>query len=238
MKEIREADGFKWVFRGPDTDDHLALGGHETALGPILESFSDPEKAFINVGAHVGLWALRMAEHFKLVYAVEANLATYHVLYENTELNDLLDQVFPVFATAWDVPNETVTLIDENDKETGGSTRAEASDSGTNITTTLDILFADGTLPVGLITLDVEGAEARVLRGAKKLIQKDRPYLVIELHEGHPGTDPDLRQQVYDLLDELEYTYNSVQITGERLICTPNEVVTDDNELEVVKAGQ
>lgn len=43
--------------------------------------------------------------------------------------------------------------------------------------------------PVGVVKIDVEGHELAVLQGAKALLERDRPHLVIEAEERHcPGT--------------------------------------------------
>lgn len=230
---VTSPDGYRWCVGGNDTDDHLALGGHETALEPIMVSMCDPERAFLNVGAHVGLWAIRMAKHAKRVYAIEANANTAHALQRNVVLNDLDDEVIIYTMALWDNDTDKVLMVDANGKTTGGSTRAELRDvdkyekdeKGSYVSNKLiSTRRLDGFQfsPIGLIVMDVEGAEARVLRGAKETIARDRPNMIIELHEGHPGTDADLRQQVYDVLDELNYTYVSVDITGERLLCYPD----------------
>lgn len=51
---------------------------------------------------------------------------------------------------------------------------------------TIDIIASDN---VGFIKIDVEGHELSVLRGAKRIIVRDRPSMIIELEERHrPGT--------------------------------------------------
>jgi len=86
----------------------------------------------------------------------------------------------------------------------------------------------DETYPVGVIKIDVEGAEAHVLRGAKEVISRDKPTLFVELHDGHPGTDPGLRQEVYGILRELGYDYHSININGEEYLYCKHESQVED----------
>ena len=232
MERVVESDGFKWIVH-PNSDDHLALGGHETALGPIMQSMCNPSRTFVNVGAHVGTWAIRMSPFVSQVHAFEANPRTANWLQDNIDINELHDKIIVHRAAAWDKTGETLQLIDVNGIDTGGSTRvAEQTDTGKGTYTG----FAAKTVRLdncplgvpGLIVMDVEGAEARVLRGAVSVLKTFRPNLIIELHEGHPGTDPDLRKQVYDVLDYCDYDYHSVEITGERLLCRPAEEELDE----------
>lgn len=233
---IESPDGYRWHVGGPETDDHLVLGGHEPGLVPIMRSLVDKDRGYVNVGAHAGLWAIRLAELARYVIAIEANPITAITLQLNVGLNDLQDKVKIVPQAAWDVDNAYVTLIDENDKASGGSTRVEEwgdlpSEHHVR-TVTLDTLFDGAYETVGFISFDVEGAEARVLEGASKLLDLGRPNLLIELHDGHPGTDADLREQVYALLEAHNYSYTSIFVAppGEHLLCYPSEVVLDDPE--------
>lgn len=81
---------------------------------------------------------------------------------------------------------------------------AEETDSTPQIT--LDILVQ--TLPVGpdIITIDVEGAELQVLKGAVHTLDRDRPTVFVSIHEEFMkhwwGQDT---KEVYDLMAEYGY---------------------------------
>jgi hypothetical protein len=53
--------------------------------------------------------------------------------------------------------------------------------------------------PIRLIKIDIEGAEAALLLGARGLLRRDYPILVIEVWA-------DKRAVVFPLLEELGYT--------------------------------
>jgi FkbM family methyltransferase len=75
--------------------------------------------------------------------------------------------------------------------------------------TTLDGLL-EGRPPVRLITMDAEGSELNILRGARRCLQRDRPVLIIE------ACAPHLRRYggtLSDLQEELErQRYRALQI--------------------------
>lgn len=233
----RTHDGFRFIQRGPETDDHLALGGHEAGLGPTLYAFAralETDSKIVVVGAHVGLWAIRLAQ-FCPVIAYEANPATAATLRRNVDLNRkmLLHYVQVREYAVWDVSGHHVSLTDENGKAEGGSTRAVEAPGSSVMTVALD---DDGLYRVGLMVIDVEGAEAKVLRGARHILERDRPALVIEVHEGLPGTDPDLREQLDGELRRADYDWISLNITGERYLARhQSRMPTLDFEPEIIR---
>lgn len=87
--------------------------------------------------------------------------------------------------------------------------------SGTGITVptlSLDTLFR-GRRPPSLIKMDIEGAEALALRGARSLIASARPKFIIEFHdEGGRAALADLLDASYvvtDLATGVEVTLDS-----------------------------
>jgi hypothetical protein len=62
---------------------------------------------------------------------------------------------------------------------------------------TLDSLYAEGLPGPDVIKMDIEGAEAEALTGAKATLSAHRPLMVIELHNTNAA--------VTSVLDELEY---------------------------------
>lgn len=171
----READGLKWIQRGGNTDDWIAIN-HEASLAPVLDGLMPDDGVYVDVGAHVGRWALRLAKKASAVVAVEANPATAAVLKAHIAINDATN-VEVVECAAWD--SETrLGLEDPNGKVTGGSTHVREGDEIP--ARPLDDILADIT--PDLIKLDVEGADLHAIRGMRKTLERARPTLFIEDH--------------------------------------------------------
>jgi FkbM family methyltransferase len=64
----------------------------------------------------------------------------------------------------------------------------------------LDSLVAEGLERPDVIKIDIEGAEALLLRGAERLLRESGPRLLIELHGASQA------REVLSLLDDLGYT--------------------------------
>ena len=209
---VRNCGQYDWVDRGSETDDRLTFTGHEKPLEPIIRGLMPPGTAFVDVGAHTGLWTVRLSDKYSVAYAFEANRYTAVALKKNIELNGLTDRVELWVNPVWDDTDITFGLVDSNGMESGGSTRLETVEDATvkrltEPSVTLDSA-KDGMAAVGLIKIDVEGAERRVLEGARGLIERDQPNLFVELHDGLPGAPEGVGDSVRKFLEEIEYHYN------------------------------
>jgi len=181
-----EADGLRWLARGPHTDDWIAVQ-HEATLAPMLDALLPEGGVFLNVGAHFGRWALRLARKASRVVAVEASPDTAAALRYHIALNQVTN-VDVVEVAAWDRAAR-VDLEDPNRQVTGGSTRVtgETGDEpgGGVEALPLDMILGGDEGGLGrldLILLDVEGADLRALAGMTGLIAAHRPVLFIEDH--------------------------------------------------------
>src|SRR5262249_977768 len=98
---ITEYDGLRWVmgdFRNR-CGDLLALN-HEAGLEPVIRGLLPVGGVFVDVGAHVGHWTVRLADQASQVIAVEADPATARRLAENVGLNMRSNVTIHQFA-AW-----------------------------------------------------------------------------------------------------------------------------------------
>jgi len=179
---VREADGLLWLDRGPDSDDWVAYSSHEAELLPVATELLPEGGVFLDVGAHVGHWSLRLAARASQVIAVEPNPDTVRTLRKHCLINDI-DNVDILQMAAWD--SETpLALSDPNERIEGGSTRTLPDDAGTVLGVRLDeqesLLSRDR---LDLVKMDVEGADLHALRGMAGLLKKHRPALLIECHD-------------------------------------------------------
>lgn len=204
---VREADGLLWLDRGPGSDDWVAYSDHEAELLPIARDLLPEGGVFLDVGAHVGHWSLRLADRASEVIAVEPNPDTARTLQKNAIINGIENVTVEEIA-AWD-STEALQLEDPNQKIEGGSTRTVAI-TGHDAVRVLGMRLDERISPLGrldLVKLDVEGADLHALRGMSDLLREHHPALLIEDHSIYGYYE---RADLEALLDELGYGHEVV----------------------------
>lgn len=152
-------------------------------------SLLQPGDVAIDVGAHVGVFALHLAEAVGptgMVYAFEplarnANLLAMAIAENRYEPRLRLER-----AGVSDAGGEATLHFARETLNTGGAYIGAADASlGPLATATVPIVRLDDYAcrrPVRLIKMDVEGGEPRVIAGAASLLAADRPVIVSEVH--------------------------------------------------------
>lgn len=209
---VRQGDGLLWVDRGEGTEDYLGWSTHEQELGPIIASLVDEDAVFVDIGAHVGHWSLRMAGRVHAVVAVEANPVAASGLRRNVAMNDI-GNVTVLEGALWD-EQTTLRLDDPAGGESGGSTRTveiDREDAGGRVVEAFPFdRLRVGTLDLDrryVVKLDVEGADLHVLRGMAGWLGRRRPVLLIECHD-YAGYYT--REELESCLYGLGYTWRTV----------------------------
>jgi FkbM family methyltransferase len=159
---------------------HMLFGYPEAEL-ELLRFLVDPDRIAIDVGAHSGLYTAELLRLCQRVIAIEAlpELARNieHIYSSARTINA---------AASFEEGDATLYIpVDRPGLSTISSENPVAIDNCNKVhvrTVTLDNI-ADG--PVGFIKIDVEGNELNVLRGARAVLQRDKPVLLIEAEERH-----------------------------------------------------
>ena len=137
---------------------------------------------FVDVGANIGYFTLlasSLVGPAGRVIAVEANPRTFKLLQANVRLNDCANVELRHVAAG--EAFGFATLFEREAGNAGGDQVdfAAQGEPGAIPVERLDALVSEQ--PVRLIKLDIEGAEAKALRGATGLLERgDAPDLVFE----------------------------------------------------------
>lgn len=134
----------------------------------------------VDVGANIGNHSLYWANAFSNpIVAVEPEPLNAALLRDNLTYNGVGERTEVHEVALW---QETALLELLNpDPSNRGKFRASEDPSGKTEGVTLDSLVGDRA--VSLIKIDVEGAELRVLSGAREVLGKHRPVVVVETQD-------------------------------------------------------
>ena len=171
---VMSLDKYRWFIESDE--DYLVLNEGEYTVRKFLREIARPDWVFVDVGAHVGEYAVRLARYYMKVIAIEPNPRAVAKLVKNIKLNNI-NNIEVIQVACGDVETEMMLRV-----RGGSSTLLPDIKSDTVVkvkVTRLDNIVEHADV----IKIDVEGFEEKVILGAMKLIEKCRPILVIEHHE-------------------------------------------------------
>jgi FkbM family methyltransferase len=184
---------------------HINGEGHENELEYIQSFLPSKPGIAVDVGANEGMFSYALSQHFKKVYAFEAN----DMLTQN--LSDYSSGNVEVFhqglsskigsASLYIPVRESIPLVGWASFEPGNCPGVHEHIEKTVPITTLDFLQLTD---VRFIKIDVEGHESEVLRGAYNTILKSRPTILVEVKEEN-------LKDVTSFFEELNYRMTKLE---------------------------
>lgn len=166
-------------------------------------------KAIIDVGAFIGDSACILSEKTNdKVYCFEALKENYELMLKTIEYNNF-SNVIPVnYALGED--NGKAETINLYENIANGSccqvkpvNNDNASSDAINVIT-LDKFVEDNHIKVGLIKVDIEGAEQQFIKGAKETIKKQKPSLIMSIYH-NPDDFFNIKTILKDLVPEYKF---------------------------------
>lgn len=165
---------------------HQVNGGFEKQTGELWSQIVGKGMTVIDVGAYTGPYTIAGASQGARVFAYEPNISTYARLKANIAMNNLgSDTAVPFMVGALDENHPTLPFFKSQRNPLTSAASFIPSDaldcasSARAVTLDGDMIYFGNR--VNAMKIDVEGTEARVLKGAQKLLKRDRPELIIEL---------------------------------------------------------
>lgn len=147
----------------------------------LLDNFIFPGSVVVDVGAFIGTHSVFFAQKTGkrgFVFALEPQRTAFNLLAANLALNSLYNVKCFNVAAGEKKDKALLPVLDPSSPQNFGALSIERYNQGEPIPIiTIDDLDLHSC---NLMKIDVEGYEAKVLKGAKKTINKFRPILYVE----------------------------------------------------------
>ncbi len=174
-----------------DVGRDVLAGNYEKDVAAVFRRVLRPGMAVVDVGANIGYFTMLSASIVGAtgqVLAVEPNPRNVRLLEASRRLNGFAQVTVAQVAAG----RETGILV-LHAAHSNGTTSAPSADleallaAETVPALRLDDLVQAGR-PIGLIKVDVEGAEYNALLGGRGILERDRPTIISEFSPGYmPG---------------------------------------------------
>jgi FkbM family methyltransferase len=194
---------------------------------------NDPSGVFVDIGANAGVYSLlaKALRPSRGVHAFEPFPPIVDVLTGNVALNPFASGIVVVAMAASDqagiarlfIPTAEHGLI-----ETSASLSSDFKDQHSEVvevrTIRLDDYYGSFSERIGIMKVDVEGAEGRLLRGATKVLARDRPIIFCEILPTSRTWD-----QVRKILSDCDYAIAEIQEDAVNMSVVEVQDVNVDN---------
>ena len=193
--------GKKWVI-GSGAFGYW-LGTYELEKQKFFEKVVKKDDVVYDIGANVGFYTLLASELIGpngRVFAFEPLPRNIFYLKKHIKLNKL-NNIAIIEAAVSD--KKGVLNFSEYESNATGRLGKEGQLKVSSVV--LDDLLKDGKiLPPNVLKIDVEGAEAEVLKGAGDILSKHRPDIFLSIHDKRDFND------YFDFFKKLGYNLRSV----------------------------
>lgn len=216
-------------------DDETECIGHTWSQGTVYERHliqkfydllpKDQHFVSFDIGAQTGCFSL-MAHYFpsSTWYAFEPIIEAATVLQKNLELNGINNVCVENIALTNYCGKAYLSMPDKGNwgLSTIGETPLRFSAQTQRAVSCMDIdtfIALHAIERVHFMKLDTEGAELLILKGAKNMIQRDHPIIVMEYNETNMKQCGIYKADVDAFLVEMGYQWKL--ISSEDILCTP-----------------
>ncbi len=167
----------------------LGADGYESESIRVWSRLAEEAKYIFDIGAYTGIYSLTAAvsNPEAALYAFEPILKQYRCFQRNIEINHFKN-VYAFPKAVSDSQGIILLYVPRQSLFATTPSIENIFDDGKNMTTTevdcvtLDQFIDDQRIPkIDLVKVDVELAEAKVMKGMKKTIHQSRPFILMEV---------------------------------------------------------
>jgi FkbM family methyltransferase len=174
---------------------------YEKFFVTYIRHYINPNKNIIDLGANIGTHSVIYSNYTNgTVYSFEPQKTVFDILSKNIQLNNCKNVVPFNFGAS--NTNSVFYMNAYYDKyENQGAFRIDESLNESNgLKIECKVIDELGLTNIGYIKIDVEGHEYKALQGMEQLIIRDKPIIMIEIHDSCPD-----KNDTISLLVKLGY---------------------------------
>lgn len=170
----------------------------------VAHELKNPEGIFIDIGSHVGTWAIKLASSFLHTHAFEPQKDIYNCLCGNIALAELSSRITSHNTAICSIYGKRLMR-----KTTEGGGEASLVVPGLiEEVVEANVLDTYRIQNVKLIKIDVEGNEINVLKSARlTLLNNDFPPILLECWQDERGQE---RDKLFEYIKGLGYTVTPI----------------------------
>lgn len=222
-QRIEGGDGYFFAPTAEMARKHAQRGlDEQPVIDWVLDNFIKKDTVFVDIGSHIGGYAVQAARKGAHVHAFECFPVSFHHLCANIALQGLH---FSIDAHKVALSNQEGTAQCQN-RETiqadhqGNGIARFPRDEGfgvPSVSVPMRTLDSYRLVNVGFLKIDVEGHEKEVLEGAVETLQSNQypPFLFESWHpnpqEDHLIPRGKLREELFAFIRSLGYIIHSVR---------------------------
>jgi FkbM family methyltransferase len=195
---------FNFIVHKNDTcvADSLRSGQlFEKFIVTYVRHFIDPNKNIIDLGANIGTHSIIYSNYTNgTVYSFEPQKTIFDILNKNVELNNCKNIITYNFGAS-NINKKFYMNVNYEKKDNQGAFKIDDSLDITNgLEIECRIIDELNIKNVGYIKIDIENHEYEALLGLKNLLKKEKPYIMVEIHNSCPT-----KNLTFQLLIQLGY---------------------------------
>jgi FkbM family methyltransferase len=180
----------------------------------FINNYVQNKAVIIDVGAHIGLLSVILAKRAGnggKVYSFEPTPSTFQILKETIKINHLDAVIVPVNAAVSNTEGKATfyvtNFVAHNSNSLSNNLRNYGNERGIEVDVTSIDSFThqNKTGKIDVIKIDVEGAEYSTLKGASRVIDESRPFIILALHPDSIVNFGDTLSDIWDYVKSKNY---------------------------------
>jgi FkbM family methyltransferase len=181
----------------------------------FINNYLSEGMTVIDIGAHVGLLSVVMAQKVKpggKVYSFEPTPSTFKLLQKTITINGFENVIKPNMMAVADKKGKTFFYVTDIEAHNSNSLSDNKRDYGNEHKIDVELVSVDEfavenkITKINFIKIDAEGAEFSVLKGCENTFRKDKPKMILALHPSSIVNFGNSLEQIWDYLAAFGYT--------------------------------